>query len=712
MIGFYSYLGAALAFGLLAVLLLSGGRSNAQGRLLIVAVLATAVWAVLATLYVPDRPWPSTGYQLGEVLRYIAWYAFLLKLFEPAAQRMAAQRWFVRHGLALSVAVALLVLAVDRVSGFRPDSGWQHDLFRPALSGHVLLAGIGLVLIEQLYRNLAPGGRQALKHLFIGLGLVFTFDFYLYSEALLFAGVDQELWNARGFVNMIAVPWLVLSVLRNRKWSPDIFLSRDIVLYSTAFVGSGIYLLVMAGASYYLREYGGSLGGTLRIVFFSLAVVLLVTLLFSVKFRREMLVFLAKHFYRNKYDYRHEWLTLTGALNDAGSGEGSYEAAIRVLAQLVGARAGLLWLLDERGVYRNHTSWLSRHVEDALDRDHPLIRFLERTGYVINLLELEKRVEEYTGLELPAWLIDLPDGWLVVPLSGTRQLNGFVILAAPLRVREVNWEDRDLLKTAAHQVASHLAVMQTSEALAQARQFEVFHRLSSYMVHDLKNVAAGLDMVARNAARHRHNPEFLEDAFDSVATSAADIKRLLQQLRNKQLQAGKMTLIDLSETIGQVIGRCTSPGPLPVLETTQATCRVAAEREQLEHVLLHLIENARLACAADGRVVVHLSAEDGFCVVGIEDTGIGMDEDFIRHRLFRPFDTTRGNAGMGIGMYESREYVQQLGGEIRVHSTPGQGTLVSLRIPACKVAGDTGCVDPLETVSATEPGPPGHREQA
>jgi signal transduction histidine kinase len=117
-------------------------------------------------------------------------------------------------------------------------------------------------------------------------------------------------------------------------------------------------------------------------------------------------------------------------------------------------------------------------------------------------------------------------------------------------------------------------------------------------------------------------------------------------------------------------------------------------------VLLHLVDNARQACREHGQVVVRLGAIDGFCVVGIEDTGIGMDEDFVRQRLFRPFDTTRGNAGMGIGMYESREYVQQLGGEIRVRSSPGRGTLVSVRIPASPAG------------AAEEPGASGHRIQA
>jgi len=57
-----------------------------------------------------------------------------------------------------------------------------------------------------------------------------------------------------------------------------------------------------------------------------------------------------------------------------------------------------------------------------------------------------------------------------------------------------------------------------------------------------------------------------------------------------------------------------------------------------------------------------------------------MDDNFIRDRLFRPFASTKGT-GMGIGAYESRAYVQELGGDIQVVSQPGQGTRFTIRLP-------------------------------
>ncbi|MEZ5543328.1 MAG: PEP-CTERM system histidine kinase PrsK [Pseudomonadota bacterium] len=682
-VGFYGYLCAALGFGFLAVLLMFSWRSSSQGRLLTAVVTVTALWALLAMAVALDVPRFLGAYALFEVLRYVLWYLFLLKLLEPAAAQIVGHPFLRRRARALFSSLAMLVLLIELVPLYVPDRVGA-NLAVARFMGHVLLAVIGLAIIEQLFRNLMPEHRRKLKHLFVGAGVIFAFDFYLYANALLLNGIDRELWQARGFVTLFAVPLLTLSAARNKDWSPNIFISRDIVLHTTAIVGSGLYLLVMAAAGYYLQEYGGNWGRVAQIVFFSLAIVFLIAVLFSVQIRRKVRVFLGKHFYSNKYDYRREWLSLTGALGEAGQAADGYETAIRVLAQLVDARAGLLWLRDEQGDYACTAGWATTHADIVEPADSSLVRFLARKGYVINLREMAQRPEEYAGLRLPDWLADIEHSWLIVPLSRPGALLGFVVLARPLLVREVNWEDRDLLKTAARQVASHLAVLMTSEALAQAKQFEVFNRLSSYMVHDLKNIAAGLEMVAKNAVRHKDNPAFLDDAFDSVATAAADIKRLLEQLRNKHAVSGKKVLVDMGVLLQEVIAGRAGGEPVPQLSTCAAGCKVTADRQRLAHVLAHLVENAQQATAATGHVRIGLQREDGACRVEIADNGHGMDAGFIRNRLFKPFDTTKGNAGMGIGMYESRDFIRGLGGEIHVTSTPGAGTIVTLSIPLAR----------------------------
>jgi putative PEP-CTERM system histidine kinase len=684
-IGYYSYLSAAVGFAFLTVLLLFSWRSSVQGQLLTLVSGTTAVWALVAANVSREDLFMQQDmlYQFLEVLRYLAWYVFLLKLLAPAASSHGGYRGYLRRALPLSSGFVVLVLLVEL--GINAAGIERHQqLLVLSMVAHVLLAIIGLLIVEQLYRSTSARHRWAIKYLFIAAGGLFAFDFYMYADALLFRVLDAGLWSARGFVTLLAVPLLTLSAARNRDWSHNLFVSRDIVLHATTVMGAGLYLLVMAAAGYYLREVGGSWGRIAQVSFLTLALVLLAAVLFSGQYRSQLRVFLGKHFYKNKYDYRHEWLQLTRDLNRGSDDTDRFAAVARVIARVVDARAGLLWLRDGNGRFNNVAAWGGSRVDDGISADDAMIRFLDEKTYVINLRELETHEDEYEGLELPGFITSIDRGWLIVPLPGMHSLIGFIVLANPLVDREVNWEDRDLLKTAAMQVSSYLTVLMTTEALAEARQFEAFNRISSFMVHDLKNIAAELELVARNAERHRDKAEFLDDAFVTVANSSGSIRRLLDQLRNRRVTPEKKVTIDLVRLVDAVVGKRAGRLPMPELVNASQGCTVVAEQGRLENVLKHLIDNACEATGEQGSVRIRFSATSGerpVCVVEIVDDGRGMEADFIRDRLFKPFDTTKGNAGMGIGMYESREFIRELDGDIQVSSEPGRGTTVSVTIP-------------------------------
>ena len=76
-----------------------------------------------------------------------------------------------------------------------------------------------------------------------------------------------------------------------------------------------------------------------------------------------------------------------------------------------------------------------------------------------------------------------------------------------------------------------------------------------------------------------------------------------------------------------------------------------------------------------------MSVTNGLVLVSISDTGEGMNAEFIRERLFRPFDSTKGSHAMGIGAYQVREYARMLGGRLEVRSSAGQGTTFILQLP-------------------------------
>ncbi|MFV2004594.1 MAG: XrtA/PEP-CTERM system histidine kinase PrsK [Gammaproteobacteria bacterium] len=680
-VGFYSYLGATIAYGFFSLLLYFSWRESLQGKLLFVTMLISTGWALISVKISLHQESYLLAYQSFEIIRYIAWYVFLLKLFEVASsgeeQQSNSYQKFIRRTLPQCLGFAVLLLLNEVLAFYYSYSGQ----YITGIVGKVALSLIGLAIVEQLLRNTSARHRWATKYLFLGVGGIFAYDFYLYADALLFRSVDQSLWAARGMLHIVAVPMLVLSSARNKNWSLNIFVSRDIVLSTTAVIGGGFYLLIMAGAGYYIREFGGDWGEVVQVIFFILAVVFLFIILLSRHLRAQVKVFLGKHFYKNKYDYRIEWLRLTEDLNNTALGKEHYRTAIRSMAHIVDARAGLLWLRDERGIYQNVDSWKSTVLQDDIDPDASMIQFLMEKNFVINIDEFETHADEYSGLLLPEWLLYVESPWLIIPLYGTDALLGFVVLANPLVKRSINWEDRDLLKTAAKQIASYLTVLMTSAQLAEAKQFEVFTRLSAYMVHDLKNIAAELELVASNAKKHASKPEFIKDAFETVDNTAADINRMLQQLRNRRTQNEKKILIDLLQLVQAIVASKQHLSPAPQLQVLSECDLVPLEKGRLSNVLAHLIDNAQQATDDDGELFVTLSTVENMCSIEIKDSGCGMDEKFIRERLFKPFDTTKGNAGMGIGMYESREFIRQLGGDIYVQSQPGKGSIITLNIP-------------------------------
>ena len=685
-VGFYSYLTAAVAYGFFTLLLVFSWRQSRQARLLVVVMAASAFWALLAAELTRGNTsvvnWQA--YHVFEVLRYVLWYIFLLRLFMPVVEASSSSnslaRRVLRWSLPLSVGFACLVLASEFLL-----PGINHPL---SITGHVFMALGGLVILEQIYRNSSVRHRWAIKYLIVGAGCLFAFDFYLYADGLLFRRLEPPLWQARGFIHFAAIPLLAISAARSKNWSLNLFVSRDIVLNSAAILGGGLYLMAMAMAGYYLREFGGGWGKLLQVTLFALALVFLVLVLLSGQLRAKVRVFLGKHFYKNKYDYRIEWLRLTDELNSNPLHENQYKSIIQSMAQIIDARAGMLWLSGETEgeaeKFRNVASWHSEQVDAPESTSSSLVQFLETTGFVINLRDMSSRPAEYDGLELPPWVEPVKEPWIIVPLFDATRLFGFILLAQPLVERSINWEDRDLLKTAARQVANHLKILMTSAALAEAKQFEVFTRLSAYMVHDLKNIAAELELVAINGKKYSDNPAFIEDAFETVEHASSDIKRLLEQLRNRKTRMEKKTQVDLPALIGEVVAARQADLPRPVFDADVEHCPIAAEHGQLRNVLAHLVENAQQATEDTGEVRISLRQENAQAIVSIKDSGHGMDAAFIRDRLFKPFDTTKGNAGMGIGMYESRDFARSLGGDIQVQSKPGKGSIISLHLPVMR----------------------------
>jgi len=113
---------------------------------------------------------------------------------------------------------------------------------------------------------------------------------------------------------------------------------------------------------------------------------------------------------------------------------------------------------------------------------------------------------------------------------------------------------------------------------------------------------------------------------------------------------------------------------------TEACGAFTADRQAVRQAAVNLLYNALKFTPVSGKVWLAFRRLEDRIEVEVGDTGQGMSAEFVRDRLFKPFQTTK-QAGMGIGAYESMQYVRELGGRVVVDSTPGVGTRVMLWLP-------------------------------
>jgi putative PEP-CTERM system histidine kinase len=675
----YGYLLAAIAHSVFALVLAGSGRwrraSGDASRLFIGAVAATALWAWSGLAIGPGGGSAALVNQLLDLLRYALWFAFLCALVWPAITPLRRPGIF---GIAIAIAgVAFLVAASSVVS---PALEAMVTKVRVGLLGHLALPVCGLVLVEQLFRNLDDDLRWNAKPVCLALSIVFFFDLYLFSGAMLFGRVDGDALSVRPAIQTLAVPLLLLAAKRRADWVSKLHVSRTAAFYSASLLLAGVYLLLVASIGYYVRFAGGEWGPALQVATLFVAIVFLAILVVSTSVRARLRVLVRKHFFHYRYDYREEWLRFTSMLSAKRSPQDMGVQIVKGLAHMLESPAGALWTSGANVAgFSQAARWNVPSVKTAEPVESALVRFLASTVWIIDLDQFRRDPHRYGDLELPDWITSRPDYWLIVPLSLPDELIGFVTLDRPRAPVDVNWEVTDLLKTAGRQAASYLDQMRATEALLEARKFDAFNRMSAFVVHDLKNIVTQLSLMMKNAQRLRDNAEFQDDMLATVESSLEKMRQLMLQLREGEARADGRSGVELAPIIRRIEAVAQERGrTLEVQLLEQVTTR--GHEQRIERVIGHVVQNAFDATAPGDRVWVKLQKASGQARIEVGDTGQGMSDEYVRTRLFKPFQSTK-TTGMGIGVYESLQYIKELGGQIGVDTKVNRGTIMTIVLP-------------------------------
>jgi len=681
-----SYYSAAILYFALFIRSIPNFKTGISNKLIALAAFSTCTWFfVLATQIKYDLT-DVVVYQSLEIIKYASWLAVLLSvLYTASHQKLTRNKILLVLTIsAISINAILLSVTITRPLISLDDLGFIYGakFYLICLTGMSIL---GLALVEQVMRNTHRDRLWNIKFLCLAIGSMFAYDFFMFSDALLFNKVEESLLIARGFIQIFIVPLLFITISRNPVWRLKLNISRRVVFHTGTLAISGIYLILMATAGYYIKATGGEWGSLLQTIFFIGAILTFFILIMSRQMRAKLTVYISRHFFRYHYDYRHEWVSMTKALFIKNQDDQLAYRALRQISSLVNSTGGGIWIRNEDNVYIYsedfHANW--SHLQPNVD-EQEFILYLQEKNWIINIDEYKEDQKNYPDLTLPNTILSLSNAWLIIPLNIQSGLVGFIILSHSHANVEFNWEDYDILKISGHQAASALAQMLDSEALANSKQFEAYNQMSAFVIHDIKTVVSQLSLMVKNAEQHKSNPAFIDDMIKTTEHSVNKMQKLLKQLK-RQTTADEDHELDFKKLIESLISEHSHNKPAPQLTAfPEKPLTIKASPEQIHSALTHIIKNAQEATSDDGYIKIAVTTTDHTIIIKITDNGSGMDQSFIKNSLFKPFSSTKGLSGMGIGVYQCRQFIRAANGDISVESQLQKGTTFTIMLPIYK----------------------------
>jgi putative PEP-CTERM system histidine kinase len=670
----------------IAALVMSGWLLSHRARLgaasgaVAMALAVTAMWSISIVAYGLD----------SLVARFLfsgaslAWLWLLYRLFAQDGRHATLAP--IRPVVAALAFVELLWIAVLlAVVGIEKPAAAQ-ALLHFATAFRLLFCAGALLLVHNLYVGASSPNRASLRWPAAALGLLWAFELNYDTFAYLDGGVPLALDALRGCVPAAMVALLALGAMakdRQQAFRP----SRSFAFQSFSLLLIGAYFLVMVVAFKGLSAIGSDFVRLAQIAFVAIASALALIVLPSRRLRGWLRVTTAKHLFQHRYDYREEWLRFTRTMGRAGPGAPPLpERVVQAVADVTDSRGGLLLTPAEEGGLTLEARWQwSVPQVPAQALDEAGTKFFAEAEFILDLDQWRRaKAEGVPQGAVPGWIADEPDAWAMVPLLHYERLLGVVVLARPAHGRTLDWEDFDLLRVVGRQLASYLAEHASQDALGEAQRFDEFNRRIAFVMHDIKNLASQLALLARNAEKHADKAEFRADMLVTLKNSSDKLNALLARLGRYGAQGHEAThAVPLAPLLRHVAERYRTQHDVTLIEAVE--CAVQAQPEALEQALIHLVQNAVEASSEGQPVLLRSRREGNDAVIEVTDSGPGMPPEFVRSRLFKPFHSAKPG-GFGIGAFEARELIRAMGGRLEVESHEGLGSRFAVRLPLAEAA--------------------------
>jgi len=619
----------------------------------------------------------------------------LLKNFSSNPEALGSGWWRIIAGG--GVILGMLVMGI-------PDGFMQVNLkgeivfTRPeglTLWGFILVASfISVFRLEQILRSFRDPLRYQLKYVLIGLGGLNCISIAQAFQVLLVPVWRQNFVWAAGIAGLSSIILMGFGLGRWRVQhvSQKVQLSHQALFTSLTVLFVGGYLVLVGVVVLVIQQTGWEIKEALGMVLVFLAGLALVVVMLSRRARAEFQQFLSRHFFRSRYDYREKWLEVTETFTACKDIQQIWNRYLEWLSRTFGTSRVTIWKYFEvDGRYhqirneRRRRKWAEKDrlctTQDPLPipDTHPIILYMKEQQEPVLLKEGQSAVVEWGEF------LHVTQAHVCVPLlTGEGRLLGFCTLSKELPEEGYDQDDCDLLRAIAHHVTMLLLQFQLQEERSSSAKWEAVHRFSAFYLHDLKNLAGSLSLLAQNAEQYGSDPEFQASAMRTVRNTSQRIIDLMGELASQAKEPNRneefvTQAVDMNMLVEETLAAVNGPGCQPNFHPGLEVPMLQLQSESIKQVLLNLILNARQATDENGAIDIFTVFDGDRVIVEIVDTGEGMSAAQLE-TLFQPFKSSKKN-GLGVGLFQCRRIVEDHQGMIHIESLEGRGTTVIITFP-------------------------------
>ncbi|MDD5100517.1 MAG: ATP-binding protein [Syntrophales bacterium] len=571
------------------------------------------------------------------------------------------------------------------------------------------------VLYRAMRRSADNIRRNRIKYIFGGMG----FSALLLAFTMLpVSGIPVYPLGNFSFVPAV---FLAFGVLKYDLLDIGVLIRRGTIYFLLTGILTALYILIIFLFHTFFMTTGG--GNSFML---SLVLALIIVLLFT-PLRQWVQGVIDHLFFRGRYDYRELLRKISGRLasllNIAEIRElliGSITEALQVeKVTLVMAEAGVFHRYEGQGMNGNKET---PSAETTL-----LVRILEEQKRPMTRSAVERYGADEAERKSLCRLFDDLGAELIVPLTAREGLAGLIALGQKKSGELFVDEDLNLLTTMANQAATAIENAQSyeemealnrdlerkveqrtaalREALAEKEKTQQYlirseslaaiGQLVAGTAHELNNPISGamslietsVETIAGWKIQSAQKEEVLDDLRFSIGElrrSATIIRSLLDLSRQTQTYVEAVDMNRAVDDALRVLYNQYKKMPVEIVKSYDDSLpAVEGNFANLGQVLINIIRNALQALPeGKGRITLTTRRQSNDMVeVECRDTGIGIPTAFLKD-IFKPFFTTKTvGSGTGLGLYLSHEIVRRHGGQIRVESEEGNGTIVTVELP-------------------------------